>query len=62
MKIKGWIYKIISIPYANEADKKLIEQSIKSLVKSVEGAKAENARCRVDNKILDNLYIESWYY
>ena len=45
--MKGWIHKIISIPYTSKADKKLIEQTIDTLVKSIEGAKAEDTRRRV---------------
>ena len=42
--IKGWIHKIISIPYTSKADKELIEQTIDMLVKSIKGAKAEDTR------------------
>ena len=46
-QIKGWIRKIVEIPYTGEADKKLVEQSLKMLVESIEGAKIQNARVRV---------------
>ena len=46
-QIKGWIRKIVEIPYTSEADKKLVEQSLKMLVESIEGAKIQNARVRV---------------
>ena len=52
MKIKGWIHKVISIPYTGKADKKLIEQSIKTLIDSIEGAKVENTKRRVGGGFL----------
>ena len=42
--IKGWVHKVISIPYTSKAGKELIEQKIDMLVKSIKGAKAEDTR------------------